>query len=148
MGSPQQILREASLRICLLLASAKLSGIYRTKPRYLVDQADFYNMAICGFTSLSPLELLEKTQAIESDFGRNRALEQRNGPRPLDIDIVLFGDSIIREPNLTVPHPGIAERAFVLVPLLELDAELVHPGTKIKLSQYLLNLPEQGIYAL
>ena len=125
-----------------------MSGVYRTKPRYVEDQPDFYNMAISGFTDLAPLLFLEKTQAVEADFGRDRSREQRNGPRALDIDIVLFGDSIINEPDLTVPHPGLHERAFVLVPLLELDGGLIHPVTGIKLSHYLSILPDQGIYAL
>lgn len=85
-------------------------------------------------------------QAIEVECGRDREREVRNGPRPLDIDIVLFDDAVIVEPDLQVPHPRLAERRFVLVPLLEIAPALCHPVTGVSLAEALEAAPPQGIY--
>lgn len=101
---------------------------------YVADQDDFYNMAVSGRTELSVHELLSKIHEIEAELGRDRKNEIRNGPRSIDIDIELFGNEEIHfsdssDPmkNLEVPHPRIYERAFVLIPLLEVlppDADI------------------------
>lgn len=121
-----QILARACAELSALFENFRVSGIWRTKPMYVTDQADFYNMAVSGETSLSAPELLCKIHGIESLFGRNRDLEIRNGERSLDIDIELFGNEEINftdgsDPmnNLEIPHPRLCERAFVLIPLLE-----------------------------
>lgn len=109
-----------------LLSDFRFSSVYRTKPMYVTDQSDFYNMAVSGQTELSAHELLSKIHEIEAKFGRDRKSEIRNGPRSIDIDIELFGNEEIHfsdssDPmkNLEVPHPRLSERAFVLIPLLE-----------------------------
>lgn len=109
-----------------LLSDFRFSSVYRTKPMYVTDQSDFYNMAVSGQTELSAHELLSKIHEIEAKFGRDRKSEIRNGPRSIDIDIELFGNEEIHfsdssDPmkNLEVPHPRLSERAFVLLPLLE-----------------------------
>lgn len=108
-----------------LLSEFTVSSVYRTKPMYLENQDDFYNMAVRGKIddSYSPFDLLEKIHVIESCLGRNRELEVRNGPRSIDIDIEFFGTQTVDTKTLQIPHPRHKERAFVLVPLLEILKE-------------------------
>lgn len=120
--------------------------MYRTSPRYVLEQADFYNLVARGVTSLQPAELLDWTQSVEARFGRDRSREQVKGPRTLDIDILLYGNAVIDMPGLSVPHPGMPERAFVLVPLLELEPGLRHPSSGMAFSSFLPAVDGQGIY--
>lgn len=103
------------------------SRFYRTAPWGVVDQPDFVNAAIGVETSLDPHGLLDALLATERAFGRVRDGE-RWGPRTLDLDLLAYGDLVIDDARLTVPHPRIAERAFVLLPLAEIAADLVLPG--------------------
>lgn len=118
---PQEILGSAVFELSKILRGVEISSVYRTKAMYVVDQEDFYNMALVGFLDdgITARALLEKTQAIEAAFGRDREKEIRFGPRSLDIDIEFFGEKKILESDLQIPHPRLKERAFVLVPLLE-----------------------------
>ena len=120
-----EILGGAVAALKALLQGLEHSGVYKTRAMYYTDQDDFYNMAVLGFApdALDPLSLLQKTQAIEARFGRDRSREIRNGPRSLDIDIELFGGQTINAENLIVPHPRLKERAFVLVPIVEILAK-------------------------
>lgn len=102
------------------IAVEETSGVYETVPWGGVEQRPFYNLAVRIRTSLDPRQLLEELQLTEAAFGRDRDAEQRWGPRRLDIDILLYGDETIDEPDLTIPHPRMTERSFVLVPLLEI----------------------------
>jgi 2-amino-4-hydroxy-6-hydroxymethyldihydropteridine diphosphokinase len=104
------------------------SSNYRTPAWGNTDQADFVNCVAELQTRLSPSILLEKCLEIEERFGRIRQQEERWQPRTLDLDILLFGDDIINEAHLHIPHPHMHERAFVLVPLAELVNELEIPG--------------------
>lgn len=113
----------ASLPGCVLLAR---SSLYRTAPIGYTDQPAFINACALVETSLAPGALLEALLAIERAHGRVRELP--NGPRTLDLDIVLYGDRIVGEPGLEIPHPRAHERAFVLEPLLEVWPEAVLPG--------------------
>lgn len=128
------------------LRDMRSSSIYRTSPRYVLDQADFLNLVVRGETDLPPEELLSRTQAVEARFGRDRSRERRKGPRTLDIDVLLYGELVVDTPDLAVPHPGMAERAFVLAPLEELSPGLRHPVTGELFSSYLAEAAEQGIY--
>jgi 2-amino-4-hydroxy-6-hydroxymethyldihydropteridine diphosphokinase len=102
-----------------------VSAIYETEPwpppddPRSVHQEPYHNLVVRAVTSLDPAALLAETQLIEAAFGRDRETEVRWGPRTLDIDLLLFGDQEVETPTLVVPHPRLAERAFVLVPLLE-----------------------------
>jgi 2-amino-4-hydroxy-6-hydroxymethyldihydropteridine diphosphokinase len=102
-----------------------VSSVYRTPPwpappdPRAVDQDDYLNLVVRGRTTLAPHRLLAETQLLEAAFGRNRSREVRWGPRPLDIDLLVVGEHVLDTPDLVLPHPRIAERAFVLVPLLE-----------------------------
>jgi 2-amino-4-hydroxy-6-hydroxymethyldihydropteridine diphosphokinase len=112
----------------------------------LLDQPDFLNLVLTGLVDVEPDELLEHTQKTEASFGRDRSRERPKGERTLDIDILLFGSLVLDTERLKIPHPGMLERAFVLVPLLELDPELVHPGLSIRFSEALPGVRDQGIY--
>lgn len=101
------------------------SSWYRTRPWAVEDQPEFLNLVVGMRTALEPMDLLRATQAIESKLGRKRLL--RNGPRTIDIDLLLFGDRLLSEPDLTLPHPGLTERDFMLIPLIEIAPDTLHP---------------------
>jgi len=145
-GDSPAILKAARDELAATLSECRHSGLWRSRARYYEDQEDFFNMAVCGMTDLSPRVLLNKIHEIEACFGRDRSREIQKGPRTLDIDILLYGQKIITEPDLIIPHPGLAERKFALLPLLELDYELLHPGLGIPIRQLAAALPPQGIY--
>ena len=126
--------REATLRKALEGLGATegievvaVSSFRETDPVGVVDQPRFVNAAAALETSLRPRELLERLLDVERSLGRDRAVEERWGPRTLDLDLLLYGGESIDEPGLEVPHPRLAERAFVLEPLLELDPDLRLP---------------------
>ena len=121
--SPILILQGAAHTLQAPIKEMQVSSIYKTAAMYVTRQEDFYNMALSGYFEGNPHQLLSLVNTIEADFGRNRPLEIRNGPRSLDIDIEIFGKEIINEENLIIPHPRIRERAFVLVPMLEILKE-------------------------
>jgi 2-amino-4-hydroxy-6-hydroxymethyldihydropteridine diphosphokinase len=102
------------------------SSLYRTAPVGKLDQPDFVNAVALLATALSPRELLEELLAMEARHGRVRG--ERNGPRTLDLDVLLWGDRVIYEPGLEVPHARMHERAFVLLPLAEISPGVVIPG--------------------
>jgi len=104
-----------------------VSSFRETDPVGVVDQPRFVNAAAALETSLPPRELLERLLDVERSLGRDRAVEERWGPRTVDLDLLLYGGESIDEPGLEVPHPRLAERAFVLEPLLELDPDLRLP---------------------
>ncbi len=104
-----------------------VSAIRETDPVGVLDQPRFLNAAIRLATELAPRSLLERLLAVEQQLGRVRSGE-RYGPRTIDLDLLLYGDEIVDEPGLRVPHPRLAERRFVLEPLAELDPGLVVPG--------------------
>ena len=114
---------------------AGVSRVYETEPVGFTDQPPFLNMVVRLETDLGPEVLLELLRTIEQERGRERT--HRNAPRTLDLDILLYDDREIQHPGLIVPHPRMTERAFVLVPLLELDAELREPGTGRAYAEYL-----------
>jgi 2-amino-4-hydroxy-6-hydroxymethyldihydropteridine diphosphokinase len=108
------------------------SSDYRTPPWGVTDQPPFINCAIVAETNLAPPALLARAQAVERQFGRDRAHERRWGPRPLDIDLITYGDVSLDTPELTLPHPRALERAFVLVPLAEIAPKRRISGVRVK----------------
>ena len=132
MGNKCQNIREANQQIAEIegLQIVKHSSLYSTSPWGKTDQADFINQVIEIETELSPLELLHALQNIEIKLGRLR--NEKWGPRMIDLDILLYGQDKINLKELTVPHPYMHERLFVLIPLQEINPELIFPdGTKI-----------------
>jgi 2-amino-4-hydroxy-6-hydroxymethyldihydropteridine diphosphokinase len=111
------------------------SSIYETDPQDLRDQPWFLNLVVEVETELFPRLLLARIQAIELGMGRKRVVSK--GPRPIDIDILLFGNFVISTRELQVPHARMSERRFVLEPLAELAPELVHPGNGKKVREML-----------
>lgn len=105
------------------------SRVYETPPMGPQDQGAYLNMAVQIATTLDPTALLKHLQQIEADLGRVNADDRQHwGPREIDLDLLFFGDAVIDQPDLTVPHPGITARWFVLRPLADLAADLVHPA--------------------
>ena len=129
-----------------LFSDIKCSSLYETLPLYLANQPKFLNCVTSGLTNLQPAELLGIIHDIEKRLGRDRQKAGWKGPRTIDIDILLFGSRVIREKSLTVPHPLMHQRRFVLVPLLELDATIIDPTAREPYSKYLSNIDSQGIY--
>ncbi|MBA2876732.1 2-amino-4-hydroxy-6-hydroxymethyldihydropteridine diphosphokinase [Thermaerobacillus caldiproteolyticus] len=117
------------------------SSIYETDPVGYVEQDKFLNMVIKIQTTLSPFALLEVTRKIEQELGRKR--EIRWGPRTLDLDILLYNRENIETEQLTIPHPRMVERAFVLVPLFELDAHIRIPNVKQHIALIIDELPDR-----
>lgn len=117
------------------------SALYSSAPMGPQDQPDYINAVVKLKTELSPIELLDLTQAIELKHGRVRK-DERWGPRTLDLDILLYGNQTIQNERLTIPHYGMKERAFVLYPLAEIAPDLILPdGTEL---QHLLNTVDRG----
>ncbi|MBN1300431.1 MAG: 2-amino-4-hydroxy-6-hydroxymethyldihydropteridine diphosphokinase [Melioribacteraceae bacterium] len=113
----------------------KISSVYITSPYGLMDQDNFLNCAVEIESSYTPLELMTFLKKTESAVGRQ--IREKWGPREIDIDLLLYSDYIINTGGLTIPHPEILKRDFVIVPLLELKEDLVHPINKNLLKEYL-----------
>lgn len=124
-----------------------VSRFYASKPMGPQDQPDYVNAVACLKTTLSAHELLQALFRVERAHGRVRDASLRWGPRTLDLDLLLYGDAIINEPNLQVPHPGICERSFVVLPLADLAPHLTLPDGR-KLQDCLVILSCDDLYLL
>jgi 2-amino-4-hydroxy-6-hydroxymethyldihydropteridine diphosphokinase len=128
LGNREQWIRAAADRLNKPdLRLLQMSSLYETAPVGLLDQPLFLNAAAEFETELAPRALLERALGVESELGRVRTV--RNGPRNIDVDLLLCGNLVVNEPDLVVPHPRYKERRFVLDPLLELNAGLRDPVT-------------------
>ena len=144
-GSPEATLAAAAARLESLGRVPARSSLYSTVPVGYADQPRFLNAAVTLDTGLTPIELLGALLLIEQDFGRNRANAVANGPRTLDLDILLYGDLVIGSSSLVIPHERLAERAFVLVPLNEIAPTAIDPRSGLTVSQLLQSLvPNPG----
>jgi len=128
LGDPVGTLKDAIENLAALRGSLlkAISSLYRTAPVGLRHQPDFINAVVALDTRLAPMELLEELFAVEAAFGRQRGI--KNAPRTLDLDLLLYGDQVQDDPQLTIPHPRMHERAFVLVPLAEIAPDTFIPG--------------------
>ena len=137
---------KAISRLGALLSEGRSSRLWQSKACYVTDQPDFLNVVYTGRTAMEPLDLLAAVQGIEHELGRDRSAVPPKGARTIDIDILLYGTRIIASENLLIPHPGMKERKFVLLPLVELDPSLVDPVSGRLFKDFLAELPPQGIY--
>ena len=132
LGDRERNLCEAVERL-REIGAVRLSTLRDTDPVGVVDQPNFLNAVAELSSELPARELLDRLLEIERELGRDRGKEERWGPRTIDLDLLLYGDEVIEEPGLTLPHPRLAERRFVLEPLHELAPDLVLPdGRRIK----------------
>ncbi len=139
-GPPQVTLRLALEQLAKLGHIMARSSLYSTAPVGLTEQPHFLNAVAALETSLTPHVLLDRLLQIEREFGRDRLAGIPNGPRTLDLDILLYGDRTISEPELKIPHPRLKERAFVLVPLTEIAPEAAVPPEGFTASEWLQRL--------
>ncbi|MCC5854470.1 MAG: 2-amino-4-hydroxy-6-hydroxymethyldihydropteridine diphosphokinase [Idiomarina sp.] len=121
------------------------SSFYASKPMGPQDQPDYVNAVASFATTLEPLALLDLLQAVENEQGRVR--ERHWGPRTLDLDLLFYGSQSIHEPRLVVPHPGILEREFVVIPLAEILPEQPLPNGRIA-QDYAAEIPRRGLQIL
>ena len=141
--------REANLRLAIRALArtsieiVRASSIYETAPMLFEDQPWFLNQVVEAKTSLFPRQLLHCAQEVERQLGRKRTIA--NGPRIIDIDILLYGRTVMTSDELTLPHPRMAERRFVLEPLAELAPRLKHPVLKRSMSELLAGTKSQNV---
>ena len=142
LGDRAANLRAARERIAAPdLRVLRESSIYETAPRDVEDQPWFLNQVIECETDLFPRQLLARLQKIERAMGRKRRIAK--GPREIDLDILLYGEAVVKSPELEVPHPRLSERRFVLEPLAELVPDKKHPGTRRTVREMLAGVSNQ-----
>jgi 2-amino-4-hydroxy-6-hydroxymethyldihydropteridine diphosphokinase len=137
LGEALRLLEAPNLHV------VRVSPVYETEPQDLKNQPWFLNLVAEVQTGLFPMQLLTRTQKIESKLGRKRTLDK--GPRSIDIDILLYGESVIDAKDLVVPHPRMAERRFVLQPLADLAPDLRHPVLRRSMKELLAAIPGQAV---
>jgi 2-amino-4-hydroxy-6-hydroxymethyldihydropteridine diphosphokinase len=142
LGDREANIRDCVVRLAVLGKVIRASSLFETEPVEFRAQPWFLNCAVQLETDLAPRELLTGIQKIEADLGRNRVVDK--GPRTIDIDILLFGDRIVSEPDLHIPHPAMAQRRFVLEPLSEIAPNVVHPKTRKTIADMRAELPAEG----
>ena len=144
MGDRESLLRQALEKLGAPdLRLLRTSGLYETEPIGLREQAWFLNLVAEFETGLFPKQLLHRLQRVERDLGRKRTIA--NGPRTVDIDILLYGQTVVKCGELTIPHPRYHERRFVLAPLAELNPKLRDPLTGRTAAEMLHALPGQTV---
>ena len=144
LGNRQGNLRMALSLVEPLCRPEEVSSLYETAPAGLEDQPPFYNAACRITTGLEPEALLRFLRRVEFEVGR-RPGGPRWGPRPVDLDILLYGDRVVEQADLLVPHPRLAERPFVLAPLAEIAPEARHPTLKKTARELLTAAGKEGV---
>jgi 2-amino-4-hydroxy-6-hydroxymethyldihydropteridine diphosphokinase len=139
VGDREAQLREAEGRLRKLGRVVAVSSFYETEPVEFTEQPWFLNCAVGLETSLTPEELMAAILGIEEEIGRRRV--QNKGPRSIDIDILLFADALVESSEVTIPHPAMHQRRFVLEPLAEIAPEALHPILKKTIRELLDRLP-------
>jgi 2-amino-4-hydroxy-6-hydroxymethyldihydropteridine diphosphokinase len=144
LGDRAKTLAVATDRVRRLGRVAACSSLYETEPVGFHDQPAFLNAVLALQTDLAPLSLLHSMLAIERELGRDRSQSVPSGPRTLDLDLLLVGDTIVTTEELTLPHPGLVRRRFVLAPLAEIAPQLRHPQRGQTMAELLALLPDEG----
>jgi len=126
LGDQDALLREGLTRLAADVRITRSSSVWDTAPLLVEDQPRFHNIVVEGWTRLDPFALLRAAKRIERELGRTPG--PRYGPRPIDIDILLYDDLVLDTPELTIPHAQLANRAFALVPLAEIAPHAWHPA--------------------
>jgi 2-amino-4-hydroxy-6-hydroxymethyldihydropteridine diphosphokinase len=143
LGDRPGNLRDALVALPPAVTVLEMSAVYETQPWGVSDQPAFLNMVIKSETQQGPQELLKYMKLLETRLGRRPSV--RYGPRKIDIDILFYDDIQLKTPELIIPHPGLHERAFVLIPLADLAPELVHPSFGKTVRQLLADVDTTGV---
>jgi 2-amino-4-hydroxy-6-hydroxymethyldihydropteridine diphosphokinase len=143
-GGPAETVAAAISRLSDLGEIQSVSSFYETAPVGFQDQPAFTNAALLLRTRLDPAALLDQLLSIEREFGRDRTATTPKGPRSLDLDILMMDDLVLNSSSLTIPHPALADRRFVLTPLSEIAPQLVHPLLSCTMEELLSRLPDEG----
>lgn len=146
LGDRAQTLAEALHCLRQQVRLTRVSSLYETAPVGYADQPAFLNLACEGLTALPPDALLRFVKQIEQHLGRQATF--RYGPRLIDVDIVLYGGWVVSTPTLSIPHPRLAERAFVLAPLAEIAPDARHPRLGVTISALLAQVDVAGVQRL
>lgn len=146
LGDKQTNLRAARRALSPAVTLRACSPIYRTPPWGYTNQADFLNQVVCGDTQLAPLDLLAFLKTMEHNLGRMPTF--RYGPRVIDVDILFYDDLVLQSGPLSIPHPRLHERAFVLVPLADLAPDLRHPALGLTVRALLAAVDTRGVERL
>jgi 2-amino-4-hydroxy-6-hydroxymethyldihydropteridine diphosphokinase len=144
LGDRAEALSSAISHLSSLGRVVARSSLYETEPVGLQDQPAFLNAVVALETQAEPLPLLRELLAIERQLGRDRTHSPLKGPRTLDLDLLLMGDRIVADEELSLPHPALAQRRFVLAPLAEIAPQLRHPKNNQTMADLLALLPDEG----
>jgi 2-amino-4-hydroxy-6-hydroxymethyldihydropteridine diphosphokinase len=144
LGNREETFSAATGRLRRLGQLKACSSLYETEPVGYRDQGAFLNAVVALETTLEPLPLLQALLAIEQELGRDRSQGVPKGPRTLDLDLLLMGDTVLAGDQLALPHPGLAQRRFVLAPLAEIAPQLRHPRCNQTMAELLAQLPDEG----
>jgi 2-amino-4-hydroxy-6-hydroxymethyldihydropteridine diphosphokinase len=142
LGDREKQLQDAWNRLARIISIERTSAVYETEPWGVTGQPHFLNLVVEGETALSPQDLLFAVKTIEHDMGRIRGM--RYGPRIIDLDILFYDNLQMKTDELEIPHPRIAERRFVLLPMVNLAPDLVHPRLHHTMRALLDEMPDTG----
>lgn len=146
LGDRQEHLSVALQKLRGVVDICHISSVYETEPVGYLEQPYFLNIVCYGQTTTSPHELLRSAKVIEETLGREPAF--RNAPRPIDIDLLLYDNLCLATEQLTIPHPRMCERAFVLVPLVEIAPTVIEPVSGKTVQELLLSVSQIGVNKL
>ena len=138
LGDPRTTFGQAIEKMGRIATVTGISSLYRSKPYGFADQPDFLNAVLRASTELQVFPLFANLQAIETELGKT--IVRANGPRAIDLDLLFYGDLVVQSDELEVPHPGIPNRDFVLLPLAEIDPDFAHPTLNRSIAELLESL--------